>query len=233
MKKSIILSALLVCIARGMLVIVSLTSSWQRKRRSKMLNRVTGVVAVVMSVVPTIIFAEQPKLNWMFVQTVDWFSVDKDVFRVPSDHDILAFTDRPDRLHLNLSTDEFQLLWGDDGAFSDSRPNAVITWSDEGGIHEAGVILKSAFVDVPTRTMNYQFELSFGDELPEHASYASIFVDDYHSNNCEALSRDAQIRNEAKSFMKEWTPFPSWMVKVVDAPYAIGNGLASLIGGCD
>ncbi|MCL7407349.1 hypothetical protein MWN63_15345 [Paradonghicola geojensis] len=124
-------------------------------------------------------FAASDQPNWLFVQTSNNLSSNGTTLTLSYDREIFAFTDRPYRMHAFLNSHEMANLWelGKD-SFAEDPPNAVLTWLEGDHIREVEVELLSASVDDLGRSISYQFASTVASEVPEAASYVSLFVDD-------------------------------------------------------
>mgnify|MGYP000096466397 CR=1 FL=1 len=93
-----------------------------------------------------------------------------------SEDEILAFTDRPDRLHDHLTLATFASLWADGFPADTGPPNAVLTWTaPDGGVAEAFVIVADATVvdaDVPT----IRYTLAEPLDAPVTGPYSLFFT---------------------------------------------------------
>lgn len=120
---------------------------------------------------------------WIFVQTASEFSVEGTTLNMPYEREIFAFTDRPDRLHMHLGAEELEELWGTgEDSFAVNPPNAVLTWVYEDDIREAEIELLAMEVSDDGQVTSYDFAFEAGDDLPQTASYVSLFIDLYQFN---------------------------------------------------
>ena len=144
-----------------------------------MKQSILAVCATTLALAPLASAAEDSALRWLFVQTASGFTVDGSTLTVPYEREIFSFTDRPDRLHDYLSANEFSHLWKlSEVGFSEDPPNAVLTWFEGDEVHEAELVLVNAEVGSFGREIAYTFTHLTGDEMPETAQHASLFVDD-------------------------------------------------------
>lgn len=144
---------------------------------------------------PLAAIAEEKSPSWLFVQTASGFQVEGNVLTLPYEREIFGFTDRPNRLHMHINAHEMVGLWasGDD-SFGEDPPNAVLTWVEEGEVHEAEIELISASVNATGRAILYRFAEVGAGELPNTASQVSLFVDDLIDKNIFCNAADEQVK---------------------------------------
>ena len=122
-------------------------------RRLTLLAVVACVGAAFAQGTPTTDDAAPPR--WLAAQIGPSATLDDPrTLTTTSNDEILAFTDRPNRLHDHLSLATFASLWADGFPADTGPPNAVLTWTaPDGGVAEAFVIVEDATyvgTDVPT-----------------------------------------------------------------------------------
>ncbi|EDM72281.1 hypothetical protein RAZWK3B_08526 [Roseobacter sp. AzwK-3b] len=123
-------------------------------------------------------FAEYRQPNWFFVQTAKSIEIQGNKLVVPVKRDVFAFTSRPKRKHGYLTAGQFVALWKDGKAnFTDTPPNAVLTWADVDRVHEAEIVLTGAHMGPSAAAVIFEFEFVVGAALPETARSISLFVD--------------------------------------------------------
>jgi len=122
--------------------------------------------------------ANEFEASWLFVQTAKTMEISGDTLTLPYEREIFAFTDRPNRLHAHFTAHEFEWFWGDiEDSFSDTPPNAVITWVENDDIFEAELMLTSVDVNDAGRSVSYTIVHEAGDALPDSAVNVSLFID--------------------------------------------------------
>jgi predicted transcriptional regulator len=118
--------------------------------------------------------AEEAK-DWLFVLTGLSAQVSDNVLSVvDEDGKVFGFTDRPFRSHANLTTEQFESLWGTDASFSQDPPNAVLTYMIGEEAKEVEIILESAVA--AGDSMSFDFKIVSGEVLKEFGRF-SLFVD--------------------------------------------------------
>ncbi len=146
------------------------------------MNHFLATAFLAAAVTATPVLAEDDSSpSWLFVQSAP------DVMIVPMDREIFAFTDRPYRKHHYLNAHEFAALWkGENGTFKADPPNAVLTWVENGEVHEMEVELRDARVGNHGRTIHYEISVEEGVDRLDTVEDASLFIDacgDTHSTS--------------------------------------------------
>jgi hypothetical protein len=119
-------------------------------------------------------------VSWLIVQTSSGFTSDGDSLTVPYERDIFSFTSRPDRMHAHLNAHELAALWRMGGHdFTETPPNAVLTWVANDEIHEAEIELAAISVDDMGRSITYEITFEAGDQIPSEGGYASLFIEGF------------------------------------------------------
>lgn len=117
--------------------------------------------------------------EWLFVHTAETAEMTSSTTLVmPVTKEIFAFTDRPNRNYAYLNAHEFVSLWNesDSDSFLADPPNAVLTWTDDEGDHEAELLILSA-VTGAGREISYEIELEAGQAPAHNIGSVSLFVD--------------------------------------------------------
>jgi hypothetical protein len=122
--------------------------------------------------------ADEFEASWLFVQTAKAMEVSGDTLTLSYDREILAFTNRPYRLHAYFNAHELEWFWGDiEDSFADNPPNAVLTWPDGAEMREAEIMLTSIDTSDTGRSISYTVVHEAGDALPQSAENVSLFID--------------------------------------------------------
>lgn len=116
--------------------------------------------------------------DFLFVQTADSMSFDKDAGTLTLNGvggNTLFFTDRPERIAGNMSTERFVPFWstGKDSFLSDP-PNADVSILDGKDLKQVVVVLHDPVLDGDALT--YKVDVIDG-EMPEKGADPSVFID--------------------------------------------------------
>ena len=116
--------------------------------------------------------------DFLFVQTADSMAFDADQNRLTL-HDIspttLFFSDRPERIAGNMSTEAFVPFWseGKDSFLSDP-PNADISILENGTLRQTVAVLDDPVLD--NGDLHYTVRIIEGD-MPVTGDHVSVFID--------------------------------------------------------
>lgn len=116
--------------------------------------------------------------DFLFVQTADSMTFDKDAGTLTLDGisgNTLFFSDRPERIAGNMSTDRFVPFWstGKDSFLSDP-PNADVSILEGNELKQVVVVLHDPVLDGDALT--YKVDVIDG-EMPEKGADPSVFID--------------------------------------------------------
>lgn len=122
--------------------------------------------------------AEYRHPAWFFLQTAKSLEIRGSELVVPVTSDVFAFNSHPMQTRGYLTAGEFVALWRNGKAnFSDTPPNAVLTWVEGDQLREAEITLTGARLGPAALAVVFEFEFAAGDALPERAKNISLFVD--------------------------------------------------------
>ena len=116
--------------------------------------------------------------DFLFVQTADAMAFEADRNRLTL-RDVspvtLFFSDRPERIAGNMSTERFVPFWseGKDSFLSDP-PNADISVLENGTLRQTVVVLEDPVFE--GGDLHYTVKIIDGD-MPEHGENVSVFID--------------------------------------------------------
>lgn len=164
-----------------MVLFFRLTTKGHLGIMTKSLNRAFALIAAFLISGSALAEDLENPSNWLFVHTAQTAEITSETtLIVPLTREILAFSDRPNRMHGYLSGHAFVSLWseGEGDSFSADPPNAVLTWRDEDGIREVVVVITRSEVEDYGRSIVY--ELAPGVSLPAvgvQLKNISLFVD--------------------------------------------------------
>lgn len=117
--------------------------------------------------------------KWLFTQTAANATSENGTLTLESSLDVIAFTDRPDRLSGHFHIGNFTVLWSNNNsAFAEDPPNAVLTWiSENGSMNYAEIILTNAEIN-EDGFIQYNYTYETGDTIPSNLHETSLFIDD-------------------------------------------------------
>jgi hypothetical protein len=141
-----------------------------------------AIVAVAMlALYPAVRLATaQPKPSYLFVQSakkIDYKNGVITLYEVPAQ--TIFFTDRPNRVVGNLSTDKFVAKWTTDkepGGFAANPPNAALTVFQPDGVKTAIVELTNPRLD--GKNLSYNVKVLQGISSTQPAE-GVLFIDNY------------------------------------------------------
>ena len=144
----------------------------------KLLQRFASLTVALLFCTSTLAADAKP-VGWLFVHTAKSAEMTRDKTLVmPVTRDILAFTDRPNRLHGYLNAHEFVSMWkGKGDTFRGDPPNAVLTWVTDMTIKEAQVVVANATVTDDGRSISYEVAFEAGDYLKSSMDGVSLFIE--------------------------------------------------------
>lgn len=116
--------------------------------------------------------------DFLFVQTAKSMAFAADANRL-SLHDVspvtLFFSDRPERIAGNMTTERFAPFWSDGtDSFLKDPPNADLSILEDGTLHQAVVVLHDPVLD--GADLHYTVEVIGGD-MPVEGGNVSLFID--------------------------------------------------------
>lgn len=83
-------------------------------------------------------------------------------------------------MHAHPSAHELAALWRMGGhSFTETPPNAVLTWVANDEFLEAEIELAAISVDDMVRSITYEITFEAGDQIPNEGEYASLFIEGF------------------------------------------------------
>lgn len=124
--------------------------------------------------------------SWLFVQSATSGTFDGETLTLEQVPAALLFSDRPERITGHMQTSHLLQAWdqGEDSLAADP-PNAVLSTFGEGERPTLGTVVLSD-PNLEGSTLTYSIEVLDG-EVPERFGQASLFIDNWNSNDWERL----------------------------------------------
>ena len=115
-------------------------------------------------------------VEYMFAQTAGGVTIDDGRITLGGvSSSTLFFSDRPDRVTGQISTDEFVASWGEgDDSFADTPPNGLLSSFEDDAVNDVVVVLSDPVLS--GRDLSYAVAVTDGELAPSQGP-ASLFID--------------------------------------------------------